>query len=81
MDRIMPRIKFRWIILFLIIIAGGVAAFRYTRPKPIEVVVKPVEKGLVEKTVANTRAGTITACRRANRCSISMAIQPRSGSR
>jgi len=65
MDRIMPRIKFRWIVLILIIIAGGAAAFRYTRPKPIEVVVKPVEKGRVEKTVANTRAGTITACRRA----------------
>ncbi len=61
----MPRIKIRWIILILIVVAGGAATFWYTRPKPVLVVVRPVEKGLVEKTVANTRAGTITACRRA----------------
>jgi len=65
MDRTMPRIKFRWIILVLVIIAAGAAAFWATRDKPVQVVVKPVEKGLVEKTAANTRAGTINACRRA----------------
>ncbi len=36
-----------------------------TRPKPLEVAVKPVTRGLVERTVANTRAGTVKACRRA----------------
>ncbi len=36
-----------------------------TRPKPIEVKVKSVETGSVEQTVANTRAGTVKACRRA----------------
>jgi HlyD family secretion protein len=36
-----------------------------SRPKPIEVTVEPVEKGKVEQTVANTRAGTVKACRRA----------------
>jgi HlyD family secretion protein len=61
----MPRIKFRWIILILILIAAGFLGWRYTRPKPVLVVVKPVERGLVEKTAANTRAGTVTACRRA----------------
>ena len=61
----MPRIKFRWIILIVVIMAAGVAAFWFTREKPIQVVVKPVEKGLVEKTAANTRAGTVNACRRA----------------
>ena len=35
------------------------------RSKPIGVAVTAVEKGIVEKTVANTRAGTIEACRRA----------------
>jgi len=36
-----------------------------TRPEPVDVLVSPVEIGKVEKTVANTRAGTIKACRRA----------------
>ncbi len=36
-----------------------------TRPKPVEVQVKPAETGDVEQTVANTRAGTVKACRRA----------------
>jgi HlyD family secretion protein len=36
-----------------------------TRPDPVEVVVATVEAGLVEETVANTRAGTVDACRRA----------------
>jgi len=35
------------------------------RSKPISVAVALVEKGIVEKTVANTRAGTVEACRRA----------------
>lgn len=36
-----------------------------SRPDPVEVVVATVEVGLVEETVANTRAGTVDACRRA----------------
>ena len=36
-----------------------------TRSKPVEVAVSAVERGTVEKTVANTRAGTVKACRRA----------------
>jgi len=36
-----------------------------TRPEPVEVLIAAVETGTVEKTVANTRAGTIKACRRA----------------
>jgi HlyD family secretion protein len=35
------------------------------RAKPVEVAVAAVERGTVEKTVANTRAGTVKACRRA----------------
>ena len=61
----MKRRPFRWIFLVLIIMVVGVLIWRYTRPDPIEVVVKPVERGLVERTVANTRAGTVEACRRA----------------
>lgn len=61
----MPRIKFRWIILMIVLAFGGFFAWQYTRPKPISVMVKPVEKGSVEKTASNTRAGTVNACRRA----------------
>jgi len=55
----------KWTIVLLIIVAIGFVIWRYTRPKPIEVVVKPITRGIVESTVANTRAGTIKACRRA----------------
>jgi len=36
-----------------------------TRPKPVKVLVEAVEMGTIEETVANTRAGTVNACRRA----------------
>ncbi len=36
-----------------------------TRAKPVEVLVEAVEMGSIEETVANTRAGTVKACRRA----------------
>ncbi len=36
-----------------------------TRSKPIPVVLQKVEKGTVEASVSNTRAGTVMACRRA----------------
>ena len=35
------------------------------REKPVDVIVKAVDVGAVQETVANTRAGTIEACRRA----------------
>lgn len=38
--------------------------FWINRPKPIPVTVATVEKGVVESIIANTRAGTIKACRR-----------------
>jgi HlyD family secretion protein len=57
---------FRWIIAILLIAAIGIFIWFQTRPKPVKVVVKPVERGLVEKVVANTRAGTVKGCRRAN---------------
>ncbi len=53
-------------LFFIIIIAIIAGAIYYsTRPKPISVFVKPVEMGDVEATVANTRAGTVNACKRA----------------
>jgi HlyD family secretion protein len=41
------------------------AVWAITRAKPISVVLVKVERGAVEATVNNTRAGTIKACRRA----------------
>lgn len=52
--------------MVLILSAAAVWAFRhFTRPEPLKVAVKPVSRGAVERTVANTRAGTVKACRRA----------------
>jgi HlyD family secretion protein len=38
---------------------------RAMRAKPVDVAVKAVTRGSVERTVSNTRAGTVEACRRA----------------
>ena len=62
----MPRHSFRWfIVVLLIFLAGGFLWYKM-RPKEIEVTVAPVTRGTVEKVVANTRAGTLNACRKAN---------------
>lgn len=55
----------RWIVVFLVIAAAAVLIWLQARPQPVEVTVLAVTKGTVEKTVANTRAGTVNACRRA----------------
>lgn len=56
----------KWVVFLLLVAAaaaGGI--WHVTRPEPVEVVVQKVARGSVEKTVANTRAGTVKACRRA----------------
>jgi HlyD family secretion protein len=61
----MPKHPIRWILLILVI-AGAVWLIRYaTRPKPVEVSIVPVTRDTVARMVANTRAGTVKACRRA----------------
>lgn len=40
------------------------AVLYLTRDKPVQVKLVKVERGLVEKTVSNTRAGTVKACQR-----------------
>lgn len=55
----------RWTLTLLVIAGGAFFIWQKTRPKAIEVAVKPVVRGVIEKTVANTRAGTVNACRRA----------------
>ncbi|HID81598.1 MAG TPA: efflux RND transporter periplasmic adaptor subunit [Chromatiales bacterium] len=59
--------RFSRIIIFLLIAGtvAGIGYWRHIHPDVISVTVTYVEKGDVEATVANTRAGTIKACRRA----------------
>jgi HlyD family secretion protein len=61
----MNRRHIHWIVLIIVIAAIAAIVWYFTRTKPVEVVVKPVGRGVVERTVANTRAGTVKACRRA----------------
>jgi HlyD family secretion protein len=50
-------------VLLLVALAIG-AFFWFTRAKPVTVVLKTVDRGNVESTVVNTRAGTVEACQR-----------------
>jgi HlyD family secretion protein len=61
----MTRQRLLWIILLVVLIIGALLWRRFSADT-IEVMVAPVEKGLVEKVVANTRAGTLKACRQAH---------------
>jgi HlyD family secretion protein len=62
----MPRHSLRWFIILLLILLAGVFVWYKMRPKEIDVSVVQVTLGTVEKIVANTRAGTLNACRKAN---------------
>jgi HlyD family secretion protein len=48
--------------LLVLVVAGTL--FYYYRPRPVLVVLRTVDRGAVARTVANTRAGSIKACRR-----------------
>ena len=61
----MPRHPVRWTLIGLAILCIAFLLWHFSRPKPVEVTVKTVSRGVVERTVANTRAGTVKACRRA----------------
>lgn len=63
----------RAVVLVLVLAVLVAAGWWYaSRPDALPVVLASVGRGLVESTVANTRAGTVTACRRAK-------LAPRSG--
>lgn len=61
-------------LVVIVVLAAIIAGFTWyvSRPKPVPVIFGAIETGTVESTIANTRAGTITACRRAR-------LAPRSG--
>lgn len=50
------------IVVFALLVLSG---WYWSRPHPVAVTVAKIERGTVEATVANTRAGTVKACRRA----------------
>ncbi len=52
-------------VLVLLATVLGVVFSYLTRSKPLAVVLQTVERGDVEASVSNTRAGTVKACRRA----------------
>ena len=56
----------KWTLILLVFLGLGAAGYwQAKKPRPISVTVAVAETGVVEKTIANTRAGTIKACRRA----------------
>lgn len=59
----------KWLKRFLVVavLVAVVIALKLTvfKPKPIEVEVQAVDRGLVEETITNSRAGTVKAHRRA----------------
>ncbi|MBA4142681.1 MAG: efflux RND transporter periplasmic adaptor subunit [Nitrosospira sp.] len=59
------RILLRVAIVVLVLSVSGYAIWLATRPEPIEAELATIMRGTVESTVVNTRAGTVTACRRA----------------
>ena len=58
--------RFKLFIALVFIAAAVTALFVWlSRERPVNVIVKKADTGAVQETVANTRAGTIEACRRA----------------
>lgn len=58
--------RYKLFIALVFIAAAVTALFVWlSRERPVNVIVKKADTGAVQETVANTRAGTIEACRRA----------------
>ena len=55
----------RFLILLAVVLIAGFFLWRATRAEAVSVAVAAVDRGPVERSVANTRAGTVNACRRA----------------
>lgn len=61
----LPRYLRNLLLVALIAALITVAIWFLTRTKPVGVMLASVDRGLVERVVTNTRAATVTACRRA----------------
>src|SRR3569832_546820 len=60
-----PKTGLRLIVIVLAVAALAYAGWHFTRPKPPEVELAMIERGLVVLLVVFSRAGTVKACRRA----------------
>lgn len=58
-------VALRRVLIAAVVVAIVIGIWFATRPDPVAVLVATVETGRVETTVANTRAGSVSACRRA----------------
>lgn len=54
-----------WLIVTVFGLLVVLAVYYFSRPQPVAVNLYTVSRGLVKSTVANTRVGTVKACRRA----------------
>jgi HlyD family secretion protein len=54
----------RFVITGILIAIGAALGWYWSQPKPVLVRVQAVDRGPVQATVSNTRAGTVKACRR-----------------
>jgi HlyD family secretion protein len=61
----MNRWTKRLIVLAVLVAAGAALKLTVLRPKPVPVTIYRVARGTVEETVSNSKAGTVTARRRA----------------
>lgn len=55
----------KYLSYFVALLTLATVAWYLTRPEPVRVHLARAERGTVEATVSNTRAGTVKACRRA----------------
>lgn len=61
----MPSPLIRRLLLALVVLTLiGFGLWWVNRPKPIAVALWPIDRGTVESSIANTRAGTVEACQR-----------------
>lgn len=61
----MTRTTRRILVVAAAVLVAGAGIWYATRPEPVSVPLAEASRGLVEETVANTRAGTVKATRRA----------------
>jgi HlyD family secretion protein len=58
-------VRTRWIALAALVAATAGGLWYWLRDEPVPVTLAAVDRGRIERTVANTRAGTVKACQRA----------------